>query len=373
MTSRLMYAVRFCGFGFFMACMACGTGSLVEVPRLPEPPFSPAEQIISHEQLVMPSDPEVPIEEALADGFETRHLLRTHILSTSKAFWVRGGESMTISSDHDNEGPRIRHRMVVLERHPESVRVILDFGDVRLAAYFPLDSLQPTPDSPVKLIQPGVNPRSGEGVMVFPSINGRFRRRRNGFWEFSRDIMGVQFTGRLPASRVTWVYNQNDVGTEVTEETHLIKNGTVIRVEPEGAEVARIRDPGGSDWILGGSVLKRQGGHALVVLEHREFRIQGWVSQTGLKKLDGSHGMGGFGYGMTGGWGSSRQRMVEAGTRLYACPGGPQVGIVLKRTNFGDDGVLENGFYSLYRNEFPLGFMYSVCMKGPDSSSFIQP
>jgi hypothetical protein len=275
---------------------------------------------------------------------------------------------MISSTDQDSPGRRRRHLMVVLERHPESVRVILDSAEVRLAAYFPLSSLQPTPASPVKLIQPGVHSDNDTGVTVFPAINGHFRRRLDGFWDFTHNSRGIHFTGRLPASRVTWVFNQNDLVAEVLEVSHLVKNGTVIRYEPGGAEVARVQEPGWSDWVHGVVVQKRKGSHVLVILEHREFWVHGWVRQTDLKKLDESFEVGGAGHGM-GGWGTSRLRMVEAGTRLYACPSGPQVGIVLKRTGFGDEGPSGKAVRSLYRYDPELGFWYTVCIEDKDSSN----
>ena len=226
----------------FPAGLACGSGAGSGLPRLPPAPAHRA-PTVSFEPLVMPDDPEVPIQEALADGYYQRFPLRTHVLSISRASWVRKGKPVFHSDDVDTGSPGERQLLVVLQRHPESARVILDSHEVRLAAYFPLRALQPTPVAPMKLWQDQEPSASDDvGITVHPSVDGRWRRRRDGFWLFRHHREGVHFSGRLPVSQVTWVFDPETIPVRNTRVTHLLRNGTGILDRPSGTRLAWIHE-----------------------------------------------------------------------------------------------------------------------------------
>ncbi len=314
----------------------------------------------------MTDDPEVPVQEALADGYEKRFPLRTHVLSISRASWVRRGRPVLRSDDADPASPGERRLLVVLQRHPESVRVILDSHEVRLAAYFPLGALQPTPVAPLKLWQDREPSASEAGIIVHPSVDGRWRRRRDGFWLFRHHREGVHFSGRLPVSQVTWVFDPETIPARNTRVTHLLRNSTGILDRPSGTRLAWVHENDVATWNRRVRVIREEKEHVLVVLDEKEYRIQGWVKNTELKPIPHSMHTGTIGYGATGGWGSSRSVVVEAGTWLHACPHGPRVGIVKKRTYFMDEFGLAKGYRQLFRYDPWWRVGYSVCVAESD-------
>ena len=330
-------------------------------PRLPPPPRASSLPVVEVPH-VMPDDPTVPIAEALADGFETRYALRTHVLGIFRASWVRGGRPMARPDDQDRKADRDRKQMVVLERHPESVRVVFEDSTVRLTAFFPLRSLQPTPILPVKLLQIGEDTASQTGIIVFPAINARWKRLdQNGPWQLTHRERGIRFQGRLPASAVTWVFDKDILKREVPLHTHFIRNHTVIRDAPDGNEVARIHEGEEPEWIRGVRFLKLEKTDVLVVLETRSLRIQGWVKKNQI--LEASHSSSSVDGGSAGGgWGGSRLIMLEAATPLHACPNGPQVGVVRRQTRFIDEGVSAKGFRQIRGYGTSLHFWYAVCV-----------
>ncbi len=349
-----------------LAGSACGPVTGSGPPRLPPPPPHRA-PTFSLEPLVMPDDPEVPVQEALADGYDKRFPLRTHVLSISRASWVRRGRPAFHSDEVDLESPGERQLLVVLQRHPESARVILDSHEVRLTVYLPLRALQPTPVAPVKLWQDREpSPSDDVGITVHPSVDGRWRRRRGGFWQFTHHREGVHFAGRLPVSQVTWVFDPDTIPRRNSRDTHLLRNGTGILDRPSGTRLARIHEKDGATWNRRVRVIRTVKEHALVALDEKEYRIQGWVKDGNLKPIPHLSLTGTGGYGTTGGWGSSRSIMVEAGTRLHACPDGPQVGIVRKRTYFMDEFGSGKGFRQLFRHDPWLRVGYSVCVAESD-------
>ncbi len=344
---------------FLMPAAAC-TRTVQRPDPLPVPPSAKESPPVA--PVILPDDPEVPIADALADDAAGRFVWRAHVRKPWLAAFTRGGKPVgRTNMESDDEMKDLWILVVVLERHPESVRAVFEDKTARLSAFFPLEALDPTPTQPVRLEQGSAVPASG--ITVHPAIRVHWQKIPDAqAWKLRHDEDGIEFEGTLPASSVTWVFSRDVLREPTDGNTHIVHRPEPILDAPGGRVLARVTQAGLQSHPTRVRTQSRRDGYAFIVLKARGYVVKGWIAQDAIKPLQHEDGLPEDGFGFEGGWGTSNSIQVEEGTRLFACPNGPQVGIVLRTTRFGDRDM-EQGFRKIYGYNTSLHFWYELCVE----------
>lgn len=150
--------------------------------------------------------------------------------------------------------------------------------------------------------------------------------------EVSSDRGALRFRGWLPAGSVGRVYRPSPPATPGDEhEDAYVESDALLRDAPGGGPIAELV---GRGLLHGVTVLRRQGGHALVAYAGDGLVARGWVAEDELTAAAS---------GLLGGIGGALDRSftVPAGTCLFAEAGGASVGHALEEVTLG--GTLPEG------------------------------
>lgn len=240
---------------------------------------------------------------------------------------------MTDSSDATTlEEPE---ELIVVERRPNHLRVVVESHGIRSVAYVKRSDFQ-TVTARATVVQPTRQKRwpEGIGVRVPPglSLTWHTETRSHRAVRVSHD--GLEFEGWVAADDFGLVYEPEKQSKQNMNAYLLDKTALLSR--PGGKEVARLS---GQDNFPARTVGSSVNGFQRVVVSHPPYRIEGYVAESRLHRTDVDHEqyqLEGVGLGA---WGSSgRKFTLSAGAELYASAEGEQVAVVVRDGTRVSDG-----------------------------------
>jgi hypothetical protein len=302
--------------------------AIVELPPRPvaPTPLASAEPAA----LPSPSTARLPAAPYLADGAASRFPRRALLARRVPLRVLPGEPPFTRRSDGSDIMPPVS--AIVVEEHTDTLRLVVDGGDVRLVVYAPRDGMalvttraewlsvsptRPADASAGVRLAPGIPVESGERQGTTRRVYGVTEEIRFEGW-LAEDALGAIFT---PERFV------------VPRGSGEVAAGTAITA-PSGELLARLPDPpsGAPASILFYEVEPLPGapaGQQAIVLRRESIEVRGLVPRTRYRKRDPRSQWGsGSGFGSGGFLTDTERATLPRGAGLYSSEG-ERVGIAL--------------------------------------------
>jgi len=319
------------------------------VQVLPPPPTAVASPRPEPERPAPPVYDEVKDAAAfLVDELERRELRRAYLATADAAYWTLGEaevEAAGLAPAGDLFEPS---EVLVAEHHPEHLRIRVAGRGVELFLYLSLAAFAETTRHRTPLLRSSGRPFVDAGVSLPPGAKLELSKHRGGLRRAVVQTDWFSAEGALHEENLGRVFRletprEDDPDRWAGPFDCAIDGGTVLRAEPDGAEVARL---GSADVPC--RHLADLGGWHRVLVERGGYEVRG-VAPTGAIELGpASHGYGTT--GGSGGWCSSHTtyRFLWPRDQLFSIKGAALVGrVITRRLRVGDSGPTIRGLHSV--------------------------
>lgn len=269
------------------------------------------------------------VEDCLAPQPTSRFRFRALLGWTPKVYWTLSAQQPANPSTTE-EKLYARIELVAVETQADRVRIVAETGGVRYAAYVGMAALREVATTSARLEPSEGAPKPPSGITLAPGFVGDWGETRSGrrFLNFADEQ--VRFRGSVKASTVGRVFEPKPLPAPNTKR--FVPARTPIVDVPGGRSFASTGPADDREGVLASSsipvvVREERDGHARVVIGTPHYRVEGWVP---IAALTDWGGLGGLGLsGMGAGLFSGPPVTLDEGTRLFAEPNGPQVGVVI--------------------------------------------
>ena len=349
---------RLAPWAALIACACAKDPAPVAAPSTPKAvdvtSREPAEEL--HAEPTSDVDRRTPIDPALdgvtylVDDFETRWPRRAVLAFAGQAYWEESTQRADAGASTDPKRSAIGHReeLVVVERRPERLRIVVEASGVRAVVYVDrADFRTVTSRATVLHPRPTTRFRNDVGVHVAPGVGLDFGDRTRTHREVKHQDHELSLRGWVREADLGLLFEPEPFSEKLVDGK--LRAATPVLHAPGGSEIARLTPSQGDIEVR---VLEEAAGDALKIAVTREsFRVVGYVASANVERfaptepLLSTHGTGG------GGWGTSgRTYLLTTGDPLFASAGGEQIGVVLhERTPVTDNGAPVDG-------RRPIGF-----------------
>jgi hypothetical protein len=283
--------------------------------------------------------PRLAADGVLAPDAAKRFRSRAIVLGTvPKVYWRR---SAVMPANFLSAGKPLRYpvELVVAEVHEHRVRFVDEDSSIRYAAFVRRDALREVITTTTRLVPDKGAPQPPLGITVAPGFRPEWGEATSERRSLEFMAHEVRFEGSVDASTVGRVFEPKPFA--VPEANRSVFAETSVLNRPGGVPFAVLApvDQTGTNPVqphVPVDVVEERGGYSRVVLVAPRYRVEGWVPTSALTTT-----MAGGGYGMSGmgaGGGGGPVVTLGTGTRLFAYPKGPQIGVVIEdlRTSLGD-------------------------------------
>jgi hypothetical protein len=269
----------------------------------------------------------------LADGVEERERRRARLARAGALYWDLDAAEQEKADVPATESKHIEGtEVVVVERHPEHLRVLYDGNGIRLLAYLRVGDFMELPARDVTLLTPDGEPFANEcGVTIAAGDTDlELRPASLGYWRAGIDQDGLSAKGLLRDDAVDRVYRLGDAAKDLLPELDCAVTPPVtVRDGPGGRVVAELAEE--HFWPC--QALPSSGADTKKVRIYRgTTTIVGFVPVAAFESDEIGGGLGLSGIG-TGGWRTSHATYAYLwpGDLFYTSKGDGPVGSVTRR------------------------------------------
>ncbi len=319
-----------------IAALATWLGGCASTPVAP-PPTAPLEVPTAVAEDVPPPAPltydavKEPLV-VLADGLRAREPRRALLAYAGHVYWdLASAEAKKVGlRAPDGEPYRLDEEVIVVERHPQHLRVVYEVRDARLAFYVPESEFHEVTKSAVTLLDDGGEPfADGCGVTLPGGTVLELGPTRVGFRRAKLDNERLRAKGVLPPSSLDRVFVAPPPAPEERVHDCTVKSPIVIRDAPRGQVVAELVND--QAWYCKQGVVR--GGAQKVTVFGEDATLVGFVPASAVTPVspgDYFDELGARGLGL---WGVSHATFLYLwpGDALYPAEGGAQIGRVNTR------------------------------------------